>query len=283
MAVFEFHTLASIRIYHRFYLNVGEVMFEDLAESDRQRQLSRYRWQDFIAIRPLGNTPKLLKGHQMITQVSNTHFTLRVRRDPGAAQQPFIPISQDLTLVFGLFYQDVFFENYTDMSFLREHRMVWCNNLERHQISDGLFPFPVQDTDEFSSSFLASSSEVDSLCQRLGIPFPVGCKGLLLLSMQGQSGDFSILNGNGTIKQHPTEFYMNFSNRSTNWRYIKPELAFSAETEQVKPLTRDGYVTIDQQADFSGDPDWPGEFAFPNPDIRFLKHEDNKLISEIYL
>ncbi|MCC5938894.1 MAG: hypothetical protein JJU34_16575 [Lunatimonas sp.] len=283
MTVLAYHTLFSVRIFHRFFLDLGASSFEQLDDRARDRQLERYDWRQFFSWMPVGNTARLLKGHQIVVKSSPTRWDALIRRDSENMQESFIPVSPDLTLVFGLYYKDPFFEHYTEMPFLSDEAMVWCNNLERFPLGDAHNPIAVEEDIFFNEGIIADASVKRSLCEQLGITLSSDCKGLLILTMQGQSGAYNILNGNGTLKQTPTDFYLNFANRATYWRYVKPEAAFSVETTDVKPLTRDGFVPIDLESDFSGSPQWPSEHPFPNPDIQFLKREGDKLISEIYL
>lgn len=283
MTVIAYHTLFSVRIFHRFFLDLGTSRFEDLEDRIRLRQLERYDWKNLISWIPLGATLRLLKGHQIIIKSTNTHLTALIRRDAENFQTSFIPVSQNLTLVFGLFYKDPFFEHYTEMPFLSERIMVWTNNLQRFPLGDAHLPIAVDEDTSFEEGILADASTTSALCEQLGIILPPACKGLLVFTMQGQSGSYNILNGNGTLKQNPTTFYLNFDNRATYWRYVKPDSAFSAETTTRKPLTRNGFVPIDLESDFSGNPHWPNEHSLPNPNIQFLKQEGDKLISEIYL
>lgn len=283
MTFLSYHTLFSVRIFHQFFLNLGTSSFEALEQPIRQRQLERYDWRSFISWKPLGATERILKGHQIVVKTSNTHLEALIRRNPADMQDPFIPVDQDLTLVFGLFYKDPFFEHYTNIPFLSDRRVVWCNHVERFPLGDGHLPIAVEADAPLSEGVIADTSAINGLCEQLGLVLPLGCKGLLVLTMQGQSGVYNILNGNGTLKQNPTTFYLNFENRATYWRFVKPEIGFTAETTAVKPLTRDGFVPLDLDSDFSGNPQWPIEHPFPNPNIQFLKQEGEKLISEIYL
>ncbi|WP_209328744.1 hypothetical protein [Lunatimonas salinarum] len=283
MTLLAYQTLFSIRIFHRFFLNLGTSRFEELDEFTRQKQLDLYDWRDLISWMPLGETGRVLRGHQIVLKSTNTHLKAIIRQNPTEMQVPFIPLAQETFFVFGMFYKDSFFEHYTEMPFLSEGGMVWCNNLVRFPLGNGQLPIATNEYTDLNEGIFADPSTIRNLCAQLRIVLPTGCKGLLVLTMEGQSGDFNILNANGTLKQHPTTFYLNFNNRSTYWRYLQAETAFSAETLAVKPLTRDGFVSIDLESDFAGNPQWPVDPPVPNPDIRLLKWEGEKVVSEIYL
>ena len=71
----------------------------------------------------------------------------------------------------------------------------------------------------------------------------------------------------------PTPVYkLHFQNRKTIWKYIKKSDENELETSSVKPLTRNGFIEIDPDADFSGPlPTDIDKYIFPNPTVNIIK------------
>ncbi|WP_299189550.1 hypothetical protein [uncultured Aquimarina sp.] len=71
----------------------------------------------------------------------------------------------------------------------------------------------------------------------------------------------------------PTPTYkLHFENRKTIWKYIKKSDENELETSSVKPLTRNGFIEIDPDTDFTGPlPVDIDKYIFPNPTANIVK------------
>ncbi|WP_299248449.1 hypothetical protein [uncultured Aquimarina sp.] len=85
---------------------------------------------------------------------------------------------------------------------------------------------------------------------------------------------------------NPTPAYkLHFENRKTIWKYIKKSDENELETSSVKPLTRNGFIEIDPDTDFSGPlPTDIDKYIFPNPTANIIKQitDENTNITTTY-
>lgn len=80
-------------------------------------------------------------------------------------------------------------------------------------------------------------------------------------------------------------FKIHFDNRKTIWKYIKKSDDNELETSSVKPLTKNGFIEIDPNADFSGTlPVDIDKYMFPNPTANMIKQvtDENTNITTTY-
>nr|MBI1230876.1 hypothetical protein [Cytophagales bacterium] len=283
MQSLSYRTLCVIQLRHNYFLNRGEELFEEMEAEEQEKQLRDFDWKESLRILPLGQTERILKNHQLLLRNSADSLRVVVRMRDAESQEPFIPISQHTVLLFGITYQNPYFEHYTDMEFLGEEKVFLANNAPNISGFDAFQPMPVQEGVFFNPQFTIEGSQFNELLTHYTILEGARLKGILALYMSGQSGEYNILNGNGTVKQNPTTFYLTFDNRKTIWKYIQPSLNFTAETVNPKPLTKSGFVTVNPASDFSDTIEFPPAFQFPNPSIHSLKREEDKIISEIHL
>jgi len=283
MKSLSYRTLCVIQLRHHYFLNRGEELFSEMEAEEQEKQLREFDWRESLRIIPIGQTERLLKNHQLLLRNSADSLRIMVRMREAESQEPFIPISQDTVLLFGITYQNPYFEHYTDMEFLGEKKVFLANNPPNISGFDAFQPMPVQEGVFFTPQFTIEGLQFNELLTYYNVVDGTPLKGILALYMSGQSGEYNILNGNGTVKQNPTTFYLMFDNRKTIWKYIQPSLSFTAETVIPKPLTKSGFVTLNPVADFSGTTEFPPAFQFPNPSIHSLKRDEDKIISEIYL
>lgn len=279
-----YKTLFSIDIIHSYFLNSGEETYENLSSGEREKLLSRYRWQEFLEIIPTPKTEKMMRKQQML--IKNTASLLRVVvRTMDDGQQPFIPIDPELIFCFSVSYKDPYFENFTEMEFLSSRKMLFTNVVPAPLPGLGFHPISLAAQEVFYDEQYTVSQEDFALLQRAeGTTFPSTVKGLIYLRMHGENGSLNIINVNGTLKINPTIFSISFSNRKTFWRYIhKGNEGFQLETTAEKPLTKSGFIEIDPNVDFESAPSSIQDFDFPNPDYKAIKHQNDKYYSEIYI
>lgn len=278
-----YQTLCTVQLRHDYFLNRGEVLFNDMDEADKAKQLQEFDWRESLHLYPIGNTQKKLKNSHLLLKHTPHSFRILVRMLEEESQEPFVSIQQEETLLFGVSYQNPLFENFSDMEFLGDRKIVWANNLPILPGFDSLEPLSVQSDQYFSASHIVNESEFTELMHANNVSDTKFLKGILSLKMNGLSGPYNILNETGTVKLSPTVFYINFRNRRTIWKYLQAANNFSAETLGIKPLTKSGFVAIDPVSDFMESTEFPSAFQLPNPSIHSLKRVEDKIISEIYL
>lgn len=278
-----YRTLWFLQLQHRYFLNRGEELFEDMSEANQALQLQGFDWRESLLIFPIGNTQKKLNNNHLLLRHTADSLIILVRMLEADSQQPFVSIPQDETLIFGIAYQNPLFENFTEMDFLGERKIFLANNVPGISGFDAFQPLPVEENQLFSESFVINGAVFQNLLEEYKISGHKSLKGLLSLQMNGLSGEFNILNETGTVKISPTSFFLTFDNRKTIWKYLQPTIDFTIETLEPKPLTKSGFVSLNVGSDFAENTEFPPSFHFPNPSIHSLKRDEDKIISEIYL
>lgn len=285
MQVADYTTLFSIDILHNFHLNNGAEQFENMAPADSENALLNYRWDSFLTIQPTLDTQRQLKRFQLLVKNSHSKLRVLVRVNEQAEQESFIPIDPELTLAFLIAYRDPHFENYTDMPFLVGNKMLISNfqpeepeGLDFHLLS------LENEAEYFSEDWLVSEGDFQVLMDKYAGP-GIGSlpAGLLLIRMQGETGARNVININQSLKVTPTVFKIHFNNRRTYWRFLQASSGTEIETNQPKPLTKNGFVELDPEDDFDVDPGSISQFRFPNPGIKRIKSDGNNYYSEIII
>jgi hypothetical protein len=283
MQALIYRTLCVIQLYHRYFLNRGEELFEDMSERDKAIQLQKFDWRNILHVFPIGGTQKTLQNNHMLIRYTADSFRILIRILEADSRKPFVPVALEETLLFGIGFRDPLLENFTEMKFLGDRKIFLANNLPETAGFDAVQPLPVDEDQAFSELFTIDGATFGDFLAEQNITAPSSLKGILSLQMKGISGDYNILNEAGTTKMSPTTFFLTFNNRKTIWRYLQPASRFAADTLLPKPLTKSGFVTLDAGADFDHSTQFPTSFHFPNPNIHSLKRDENKFISEIYL
>ncbi|WP_339901445.1 hypothetical protein [uncultured Cyclobacterium sp.] len=285
MIAAQYKKLFLLKVYHSYYLNSGEVAFEDLEEDDRQTNLRKYNWQDFLRITPTQATLKNFKRFQLLYRFTNEGIIVFSRVMEENVQESFISIEQDLVLSFLISYKDPYFENYTAMDPLSNGKILLSNFIPEHfqEVDFELMPTESENT-VFSEAFVVPRESVDTYFAE-GVNPNEGnqAKGLLLVSMQGENGNLNVTNVNGTLKVNPTVFKINFDNRSTYWTYHQQANNSSVTTNSPKPLSKNGFVQIQSDSDFDEPNDDLSELQFPNPSVERIRIDENNYYSEIYI
>lgn len=119
-----------------------------------------------------------------------------------------------------------------------------------------------------------------------------GLLGIIELQMIGDNGMDSIeidTTDSNDIKSFlldPAPAYkLHFENRKTIWKYIKKSDENELETSSEKPLTKNGFIEIDPDTDFSGTlPTDIDKYIFPNPTASIIKRitDENTNITTTY-
>ncbi|MBW1297696.1 hypothetical protein [Aquimarina litoralis] len=119
-----------------------------------------------------------------------------------------------------------------------------------------------------------------------------GLLGIIELQMIGDNNmdlieiDISDPNENKSFLLDPfPAFKIHFDNKKTIWKYIKKSVENELETSSVKPLTKNGFIEIDPNTDFSGAlPADIDKYMFPNPTANTIKQvtDENTNITTTY-
>ncbi|WP_157972107.1 hypothetical protein [Pleomorphovibrio marinus] len=283
MGTLSYRILCRLRFRHDYFLNSGTTRFEEMGEEDRRRQLDAFDWRTYWDIKPTPATKKKLARHQVLIKSYGDSLLLLARNEPNQPQESFVPIPAGLFFTFYIFYKDSQFEQYTDMPFMEEECMLFSNRLPEEPSFAHVPPLPLSEEDFILGDFIVDREELLALLEEEGESLPGNGKGILQLYMEGGSGDWNIMNSNGTLKVNPTVFWLKCNNRQTYWRYLRTREALQLETLQPKPLTKSGFVEINPIEDFGQEQGSFEGWHFPNPSIRHLKRDSDRLISEIHL
>ncbi|MDN3689955.1 hypothetical protein [Cyclobacterium jeungdonense] len=283
MLAADYKTLFSVDILHDFHLNNGEERFETMADADKERTLDNYRWESFLKINPTIETRRKFERFQFLLKNSPSKLRILVRVSEDAPQESFIPIEQELTLAFTVEYKDPHFENYTDMPFLVGNKMLFSNFQPEEPENMSFHPISLEnDAEYFSEDWLITDENFHLLLEKYARLDPgISPVGLILIRMQGESGMRNVININQSIKINPTVFKIHFNNRSTYWRFLHASSGTEIETNQPKPLTKNGFVELDPEADFDVDAGSISQFRFPNPGSKRISSDGNNYYSEI--
>lgn len=143
-----------------------------------------------------------------------------------------------------------------------------------------------QGIDEIQKDDLLTQNQKDSAIASLLNTFiraekKKGLVGFIRLSAQGDNNDLLEIDGSNQYALDPAStFNLEFINRKTFWRYIHRTDEVTLTTTSTKPLTKNGFVTIDE-TDF--DPQPTEVYQYPNPSAALIKKESNNYYSEIFI
>jgi len=108
--------LLNINFYHHYFLDDGATAFDDNTTL-KEEQLLKYDFGSFLNIVPSAQTAQKLRGQKIIVRKQNSGITLFISAEetlPNSGDfQPYIPLSQDESLLFLVYITDSFFENYS--------------------------------------------------------------------------------------------------------------------------------------------------------------------------
>ncbi|WP_439482449.1 hypothetical protein [Cyclobacterium plantarum] len=279
----HYTTLFSINILHGYHLNNGEENYLDLNEESQEKMMAGYDWNQFLKLSPTRETQRQFRRFQLLSKNTNKSLRVMVRTLEVDSQDSFIPLDQELILAFLISYRDPYFENYTDMNFLSGEKMFFSNFHPAPLEGLDFQPISMEATEEyFSDSFLLSAVNFELLLDAYRIKEAgKDTAGLILIRMQGETGNLNVINVNNTLKINPTVFKMHFANRSTYWRYYQASSDTGAETNQPKPLTKNGFVQLSTETDFDTDPAAISHLRFPNPGVKHIQSDGINYYSEI--
>ena len=295
-----YKTLFEIDVLHDCYLNSGTDAFGSMSQETQSTMLRNYAFQSFIEIVPTAATRAILEDQRMLFRSDSKSLKILVTTTPADQFLPLIPINDNLELKFLVKIRDPFFENYTDLTFVKNELFVF-SNVKPTGAPTG-FPFIKLSTDPgpVTNNFRMSTGISENLVKNIPVEERIGLFGLLLLRMHGQTGtDYDIPQISATpgvaarVRTTPLRFEIEFANRSTIWKYYFKNSQYYAETTTAKPLTKNGYLEITPAAlvlkhtdpDVVVDPDDIDleSYYYPAPDVRRIEGTSGNFNSVIYI
>lgn len=109
--------LFEVRILHHYWLDEGQLIFDNLPESNRDKKLLEYRIDRLISISPTPKTKQLLNGIGAVAKQTNLGLVVAV---PGAQIIP-----DESKFIFTIEIKDSAFFNYTSLTLL-DRKIVGC-------------------------------------------------------------------------------------------------------------------------------------------------------------
>ena len=109
-----------------------------------------------------------------------------------------------------------------------------------------------------------------------------GLVGYFRLKVKGDSNKdlFQFIGGEQYVTDTMIEFTSRFKNRNTFWRYINTVDEITLTTDEVKPLTKNGFIEINE-TDFNPQP--VQDYQYPNPTATIVKEENSNYYTEIFI
>ena len=231
---------------------------------------------------------------------------------------PQIPLDDDLEFTFELWATDPHFDNYTQLTSKDNNRLYLFTNIEPSTEDPG-YANVFTENGTVDASFLVKSKTARRLVYDMlvdheslsGKPSQQlvsaidpddldeaeikeqlhshiqklkrkGFLGFIQLRIKGDSAQHLLAfdGADQYIKDITPSATISFRNRKTFWRYIETKDGVSMTTTSKKPLTKNGFVEI-EDADLTP---FPMEtYAYPNPGVALIKKENNKYYSEIFI
>ena len=116
-----YRSVFNMNIRHAYFLDEGEEVFSDMPDDEKYELLRKYRLSDYLKIVPTAATKHIIKGHRLLFKAHSQGFRVvsKVIGEPVAEPLKFSPLiflQDDLNLTFGLYINDAYFENYTQIA-----------------------------------------------------------------------------------------------------------------------------------------------------------------------
>lgn len=283
-----FKTLFELSILHGYFLNSGETQYTDL-EADKQKKIVKnYSFESFIEIVPSHETIQFLKNRRSIFSKKSDKILVGVPISNSDPTLPFIDIALDAELVFLIKLKDIFFENYTDISFTSNRIFYFSNVKPATEPASFKTISLLGDSIFVSEDYKATEATTTDLLETLTEKEKLGVIGMISLKMTGDTIDLNVLDGSKKFIFPTPKFKIHFNNRKTYWKYFLTNANLSVETLAEKPLAKNGFVEI-LPSDFDLFLFTPDEittvstYKYPNPSIRSIKKVVSKIYSEIFI
>jgi hypothetical protein len=280
--------LFKVTILHGYFLNSGNVAYDNLDSATKKKLANNYTFDQFITITPTIETAALLKNNKLIAQSKGETMKVGVRVNSDDPTATFTGISLDLTLNFIIRIKDFLFENYTDIQISKDQLFYFSNVMP---------PLPninfknialLNENTMIDDDFKVTLANTKAIVNTLEEDEKRAIFGILSLKMRSSNTDLNILNLDKTIKASTPHFKIHFNNRKTIWKYIKTNTSFNVSTLTTKPLVKNGFIEILQaDLDLTGFSNEEKAIAaknqYPNASIKLIKTQGNTIYSEIFI
>ncbi len=250
-----YRILADIQVYHRYFLDDGETVF-DQNPALKTARLKKYYWSQFAFASPTSATRHKLSNHRLVIKNTATGFTIFVEalaQNPNATSyRPFIYLDENLQLDFIIKITDPVFFNYSDLDEVSRYPLLFRNY---NDLLDPALPLinthsEIREAGDYTISkdlqeHLFENNPSDRLNQS---------KVLVSLKMRGAGNGHHLILANGNLPQETPVFNIRFDNRRTIWNYysgLNKSLIHTTDPD-TKPLTQNGIIEISQ-----GNTDYP--------------------------
>lgn len=283
--------LFKVTILHSYFLNSGNVSYDNLDSATKKKLVSNYSFEQFITIIPTIETATLLKNNKLIVQSKADTMKVGVRVDSDDLTATFTGISLDLTLNFIIQIKDFLFENYTDIQLSKDRIFYFSNVMPPLNDSLNFKNIPlINESTIIDDNFKINTDNTAAIFETLEENEKRNVLGILSLKMKGKTSALNILdenNDNSIIVPTPN-FKIHFNNRKTIWKYVKTNTSFNVSTITAKPLVKNGFVEILQaDLDLTSLSDEEKAIAaksqYPNASIKSIKTQGNTIYSEIFI
>jgi hypothetical protein len=157
-----YKALFEVKILHHFFLNKAdaatntEKVFDNMPLADKTEVLKGYDVRNFIRIEPTATTAAILRKHHCIYKNTATGILVGLQsKSSGGQSFPDFSFADDLHFTFNLYFDDVYFTNYTALPLVRKNN--FCYFLQnRNAGSDKKYPSLTQFPDAFAAGTFSS-------------------------------------------------------------------------------------------------------------------------------
>jgi hypothetical protein len=295
-----YRTLADVQILHEYYLNSGPESFRGMEINQQRLMFKNYAFNGFLQVIPTVQTRHVLENQKLLLRTNPLGLQLLAQVEPAITNEPakpFIPLANDLELHFLVKIGDPAFEIYTDLTLIK-NEIFYFANIKPAGAPPNFPVLPVAPDQEADPEYISNAYRLDETISKnvlekmqISPEDQFGLLGVLVLKMHGTP--HQITDNNGDVPATPITFVMEFANRSTIWKYYFQNSDYYAETTSPKPLTRNGYIVIDQSQLTlrNKNPEIQSEdyvfdlnpYYYPAPDVRKAEIEAGIFYSVIYI
>lgn len=128
-----YKSLFNINFHHGYFLDKGNEKYLsvdnsdiEMSNEDKVAALKEYDISEYLSIIPTFATQRIFKNYKMVFKKNTKGFRVLINT---IAEQPIIPLEEDLTLTFAIQSIDPYFKNYTNLSSLSENEMYLFTNV----------------------------------------------------------------------------------------------------------------------------------------------------------
>ncbi|MCG2418351.1 hypothetical protein K8089_04895 [Aequorivita sp. F47161] len=247
-----YRVLFNLNVYHHYFLDDGSVAFDsNLGLKDKQ--LTKYTFEDFLRITPSQETQEIFTGNRIVFKTVPTGFTIYAKAEETAPNsgtyKPYVNLSQTTVFTFLIYVKDSLFENYSTVNSKPEIPYFFSN---KKPVSEGVsFNYIDLETTTLPiSNFTINETSYTEISKALSEKEKIGLFGIISLEMSGDDtlpfdgNARNILNVSGTIPANPKTFKLQIKNRKTIWNYrnaANSNLLHSSDPTEL-PLAKNGII-----------------------------------------